>query len=149
MLAASRVLVAISAQSLAAVEDIADLTEVRALVAIASKGSSSLSELAKGTNIHLTRASRLCDRLVATGLVNRADDPSDRRQLTLTLTPLGKQVVHKVMRRRREAFQPILDRMSEEISIQRRAEITSLLLEFATTGGEPSDPDLWAMGWTT
>ena len=32
---------------------------------------------------------------------------------------------------------------------QRRAELASLLREFAAAGGEPSDPDLWAMGWTT
>jgi DNA-binding MarR family transcriptional regulator len=149
VLAASRVLVAISAQSIAAVEDIADLTQVRALVVIASRGSVSLSELSEAANIHLTRASRLCDRLVEKGLLNRADDPANRRQLTLTLTPAGQRVVQKVMRRRREAIQPILERMRKQMTKQRRAELTSLLNEFATAGGEPSDPDLWAMGWIT
>lgn len=149
VLAACRVLVAISAQSIAAVEDIADLTQVRALVVIASRGSVSLSELSDATNIHLTRASRLCDRLLAKGLLHRADDPSNRRQLTLTLTPAGEEVVAEVMRRRRQAIQPILTRMSKQMTKQRRAEITSLLNDFATAGGEPSDPDLWAMGWTT
>ena len=149
VLAACRVLVAISAQSIAAVEDVADLTQVRALVVIASRGSVSLSELSEATNIHLTRASRLCDRLVVKGLLNRADDPANRRQLTLTLTPAGRQLVQKVLHRRRRAIQPILDRMSKQMTKQRRAELTSLLNEFAAAGGEPSDPDLWAMGWTT
>lgn len=149
VLAACRVLVAVSAQSMAAVEDVADLTQVRALVVIASKGAVSLSELAEATGIHLTRASRLCDRLVLKGLLNRADDPANRRQLTLTLTPAGQQVVQEVMRRRREAIRPILDRMSKHMTKQRRTEIALLLQEFAVAGGEPSDPDLWAMGWTT
>jgi hypothetical protein len=35
------------------------------------------------------------------------------------------------------------------MTAQRRAQLTSLLHEFAITGGEPSDPHLWAMGWTT
>jgi len=149
VLAACRVLVAVSAQSMAAVEDVADLTQVRALVVVASRGSVSLSELAAATNIHLTRASRLCDRLVASGLINRADDPSNRRQLTLTLTPEGEQVVHSVMRRRHEALEPILARMRKQMTVSRRAQLVSLLQDFALAGGEPSEPDLWALGWTT
>jgi DNA-binding MarR family transcriptional regulator len=149
VLAACRVLVAVSAQSITAVEDVADLLQVRALVVVASQGSVSLSELSEAMNIHLTRASRLCDRLVLKGLVNRADDPANRRQLTLTLTPDGEQVVQEVMRRRREAIGSILDRMREQMTKQRRADMALLLQEFAVAGGEPSDPDLWAMGWTT
>lgn len=149
VLAACRVLVAVSAQSMAAVEDVADLTQVRALVVVASRGSVSLSELAAATNIHLTRASRLCDRMVASGLINRGDDPSNRRQLTLTLASGGEQVVRAVMRRRRQALEPILNRMSEQMTKSRRAELVSLLRDFAVAGGEPSGPDLWALGWTT
>lgn len=149
VLAACRVLVAVSARSIAAVEDVADLTQVRALVVIASQGSVSLRELSEATNIHLTRASRLCDRLVAKRLVNRADDPANRRQLTLTLTSGGEEVVREVMRRRWDAIRPILNRMSEQMTKQRRDDLVALLDEFAVAGGEPSDPDLWAMGWTT
>lgn len=149
MRAACRVLVAVSAQSIAAVDDVADPTQVRALVVIASRGSVSLSELSEATSLHLTRASRLCDRLVAKGLVNRADDPANRRQLTLTLTPEGDRVVEEVARRRRDAIEPILSRMSQQMTKQRRAELVSLLQAFAVAGGEPSDPDLWAMGWTS
>lgn len=149
VLAACRVLVAASAQSMAAVEDVADLTHVRALVVVASRGSVSLGELAAATNIHLTRASRLCDRLVANGLINRADDPADRRQLMLTLTPGGERVVDTVMKRRRRVIEPMLARMRRQMTGRRRAELVSLLQDFAAAGGEPSDPDLWAMGWTT
>jgi DNA-binding MarR family transcriptional regulator len=149
LLAACRVLVAVSAQSIASVEDVADLTQVRALVVVASRGSVTLGELATAANLHLTRASRLCDRMVVKGLLNRADDPANRRQLTLTLTEGGEQVVQRVMRRRREAIEPILARMSKQMSKQRRAEVVAVLQDFAAAGGEPSDSDLWAMGWTT
>lgn len=149
VLAACRVLVAVSAQSIAAVEDVADLTQVRALVVIASRGAVSLSELSEATHIHLTRASRLCDRLVAAELIDRADDPSDRRQLVLTLTRHGQEVVNAVMRHRRTAITAVLDRLGERMPKQRRAEVVTLLEELAAAGGEPSDADLWAMGWTT
>lgn len=145
VLAACRILVTLSARSIAAVEDVADLAQMRALVVMASRGSVSLGELATAANLHLTRASRLCDRMVAEGLIHRADDPADRRQLTLTLTPSGERVVHTVMQHRRDAIKPILARLTK----QRSAELISALQEFATAGGEPSDLELWAMGWTT
>lgn len=145
VLAACRVLVALSAQSVAAVEDVADVAQVRALVVISSRRSVSLGELAAAANLHLTRASRLCDRMVAAGLIHRADDPANRRQLTLTLTPDGERVVRTVMAHRRAGIKPILARLTK----QRRAELVAVLQEFAAAGGEPSDPDLWAMGWTT
>lgn len=149
LLAACRVLVAVSAQSIAAVEDVVDVIEFRALVVVASRGSVSLSELSDGARFHLTRASRLCDRLVGKGLIDRADDPANRRQLVLTLTPGGQRLVHEVMRRRRAVLEPILDRLTEGMTTRRREDMVPLLREFAAAGGEPSDPDLWAMGWTT
>jgi DNA-binding MarR family transcriptional regulator len=112
---------------------------------MASRGSVSLGELATAANLHPSRASRLCDRMVAEGLIHRADDPANRRQLTLTLTLSGERVVRTVMKHRRNAIKPILARLTK----QRRAELVSALKEFATAGGEPPDLELWAMGWTT
>lgn len=149
LLAACRVLVAASAQSIAAVGDVADVMQVRALVVVSSRGSMSLSELAEAAQIHLTRTSRLCDRLVVKGLINRDPDPANRRQLTLTLTPSGERVVQSVMANRRKAIGPILARMTKRMTKQQRTDFVSLLHAFVAAAGEPSGPDLWAMGWTT
>lgn len=143
--AACRVLVAISSQSIAAVEDLVDLTQFRALVIIGSRGSVSLGELADAARMHLSTASRMCDRLVAQGLIDRADDPDNRRQLILTLTDAGRRVVKDVMDQRRAAVQPMLAAMPKT----RRAELVALLQEFAALGPPAADPDLWFMGWTT
>jgi DNA-binding MarR family transcriptional regulator len=145
VLAACRVLVALSAQSIAAVEDVADVAQVRVLVVLSSRRSVSLGELAAAANLHVTRASRLCDRMVADGLIDRADDPANRRQLILTLTAKGQRVVDDVMAHRRAAITPILARLPP----QRRAELVAVLGEFAAAGAEASGPDLWALGWTT
>jgi DNA-binding MarR family transcriptional regulator len=40
--------------------------------------------------------SRLVDRLVRAGLVNREPDPSDRRHVALTLTPAGARLAREV-----------------------------------------------------
>lgn len=149
LLAACQVLVGISAQSMVAVSDVADLIQVRALVVVAGRGSVSLSELATAMDIHLTRASRLCDRLVLKGLLHREDDPANRRQLILTLTPSGRQVTRTVIQRRRAALGPILTRMTNRLNAQQRTEFTALLRDFSTAAGQPSETDLWAMGWAT
>ena len=143
--AACRVLVAISAQSIAAVEDVVDLAQFRALVVIASRGSVSLAELAEAAGLHMSKASRMCDRMVGLGLVDRAEDPGNRRQLVLTLTPEGSRLVSDVMGRRRAALEPLLLRLPKD----RRSQLVSLLREFADAGAEPADADLWFMGWAT
>ena len=110
MLAASRVLVGVAARSLAAVEDTVTLTQVRALVIIASRGPLHLAALAEDMGVHPSNATRACDRLVAAGLLDRRDNPADRRHLLLTLTDAGRELVDGVMDRRRAAIGQILRR---------------------------------------
>ena len=82
MLAACRVLVAVSAQSIAAVEDVADLTQVRALVVIASRGSVSLQRAGRGDEHPPDpRPAGCVTGWWRKGLIDRADDPANRRQL--------------------------------------------------------------------
>lgn len=145
VLGACRVLVAMAARSIAAVEESADLLQVRVLVVIASRGPVSLGELAAAAGLHLTRASRLCERLVRAGLITREVDPANRRQVTLSLTFAGQDVVETVMQRRWAAIEPVLARMSEE----QRRDLVAALTVFAEAAEEISDRDLWAMGWTT
>ena len=65
VLAATRVLVAVSAQSIQSVEDVVTLTQLRALVTIASHDSLNLAGLANALDVHPSSATRVCDRLVA------------------------------------------------------------------------------------
>ena len=146
VLAACRLLVAVSARSLAAVaDDGIDLTQFRALVIVASRTSASLGELATAAGLNLSTASRMCDRLVGMNLLNRGEDPANRRQIELTLTSRGRGLVTRVMRRRRNALEPVLRKLTKA----RRALLVELLRELTAAGGEPAEQDLWAMGWTT
>lgn len=143
VLDACRVLVAITARSMAATSQVTDLLHLRALVVLWSRPSLSLGELAQAVGISLTRASRLCDRLVSHGLVDRADDPDNRRQLVLQLTPAGHDVVEQVMHERAEEIRPVLSRMSPE----GRGRLVRALGEFALAADGLADQDLWALGW--
>lgn len=145
VLVASRTLVAISAHSIAAVLDDVDVMQFRVLVVVASRGPCSLGGVADAVGLHISTASRTCDRLVAMGLLNRSASPTDRRHLQLTLTADGEALVGRVLRERRDALRPVL----EKLGPRKRRRLTAALEDFARAAGEPSDRALWAMGWTT
>lgn len=119
--------------------------DVRILMVVADHGSGSLGTVAESAGIHISKASRVCDRMVGAGLLNRADDPADRRLLTLTLTAKGRRVVRVVVSRRRVETERILARMTRA----RRAELVSVLNDFAAAGNGVPDEELWLLGWPT
>jgi DNA-binding MarR family transcriptional regulator len=123
---------AITARSVAAVEDVADLVQVRVLVVIAERRAVSLNALADAAGLHISKASRVCDRMAGEGLIDRRDDPSDRRQLTLTLTPKGQRVVRTMMARRRAETERVLARMNA----RQRTALAAALNDFAKASGE-------------
>jgi len=145
VMAAARVLVAVSAQSVADIDDVVTLPQLRALVMVASRGSLNLGAVAQGLGVHPSNATRLVERLVVAGLLDRRDDPTDRRNLVLELTAGGRELVDRVMDHRRVAIAAILDRMPPS----RRRALVPVLRSFADAGGETPDDAVWALGWTT
>jgi DNA-binding MarR family transcriptional regulator len=145
VLAASRVLVGVAAQSIATVEAAMGVTQFRALVIIASRGPMHSAGLAAAMGVHPSNATRTCDRLVEAKLMDRRDNPSDRRHLLLTLTKKGYRLVDGVMERRRVLIRQILDKMPAD----GRQQLADVLNEFAAAGGEPAEKDLWSVGWIT
>jgi DNA-binding MarR family transcriptional regulator len=57
-------------------------------------------------------ASRLCDRLEATGMLRRVPDPRDRREVRLLLTPAARRMLDDLRERRRAALAEVLERMT-------------------------------------
>jgi len=145
VLAACRLLVAISVRSLGAVEDRLNLVQLRILVVVSSRPGIGMGELATATGLHVSRVSRACDRMVAAGLVNRDEDPRDRRGVRLSPTATGRAVMKEISAARRRAIRPALQRMTDD----QRAELIDALTIFAGHADEPADVDLWAAGWTT
>jgi DNA-binding MarR family transcriptional regulator len=141
----ARVLIAITAQSVAALAEQVTLPQLRVLVMVASGGPLNLNAVAQGLGVHPSNATRACDRLVAAGLLHRREDAADRRNLVLELTADGCQLVQMMTQHRRTAIEDILGRMSSK----RRRELVPVLQAFAQAAGEISSSGAWALGWTT
>src|SRR5215475_3646406 len=85
VLRASRVLVAVAARSLAAIDHDVTLPQYRALVVLGSRGPQRPTELAEALAVHPSTVTRLCDRLVAKRLVHRGESPANRREVSIRL----------------------------------------------------------------
>lgn len=148
VLTASRVLVAVSARSLAAAEETVTLPQFRLLVVLASHGETKLVTLAESLAVNPSTAMRMVDRLVASGFVDRRTNPSSRREVVLRLTGAGRQIVDDVTRRRREEIAAIVSRMPP----RHRTGLVRALRAFAEAGGEPpagetAREDMLMLGW--
>ncbi len=142
---AARVLIAVTAQSVASVEDEVTLPQLRVLVMIASRGPHNLTAVAQGLGVHASNATRTCDKLVDAGLIHRSDDPTDRRNLVLQLTQSGQQLVATMTERRRAAIAKVLAKMPSRL----RHNLLPALLAFAEAADEIPLRRAWALGWTT
>ncbi|GGU17113.1 MarR family winged helix-turn-helix transcriptional regulator [Lentzea flava] len=134
VLTASRLLVAVSARSLAAVEETITLPQFRVLVILDSRGAMRTSSLAELLDVNPSTATRMIDRLVATGMVTRLPNPATRREVVLDLTDEGRRVVRGVTSRRRAAIGRIVAKMSPD---ERRG-LVDALTAFTDAGGEPA-----------
>jgi DNA-binding MarR family transcriptional regulator len=82
------------------------------LLVVAGSDSTNMNGLAEALDVVPSSASRLCDRLEATGLLRRVVDPRDRREVRLVLTPAARNLLDDLRRRRREAVAEVLERMT-------------------------------------
>lgn len=132
VLLASRALVGVAARALAEQDLDVSLPQFRVLVVLAGDGVLPSSTLADHLGVSPSTITRMIDRLVSKDLVTRLATPQDRRQVHVTLTPSGQQLMQRVTRHRRAAIDQILRRMP-------RAELAHLLpalQAFATAAGD-------------
>ncbi|MFD5385595.1 MarR family winged helix-turn-helix transcriptional regulator [Streptomyces sp. NPDC127074] len=134
LLTASRLLVAVSARSLAAVEDSLTLPQFRMLVVLDGRGPLSLSGLAGELGVQPSTAMRMIDRLVAVGMVARGVSAEDRRTSVISLTRDGRRIVNEATGRRRREIARIVDAMPPG----QRRHLIEALQAFTEAGGEPS-----------
>lgn len=88
-------------------------TQVAALRYIERHVPAFVGELSSGLGISPPAATKTVDRLVAKGLVDRREDPDDRRQHLLTVTEAGRELLDRVKRVQQERLSAILGRMDE------------------------------------
>ncbi|GLP75144.1 hypothetical protein TUM20983_22540 [Mycobacterium antarcticum] len=130
---ASRALVGITAASIAEVDDQVTLPQLRTMMMIATRGAMNLVAVAAGLGVSSPNASRICDRLLKAGMLDRSEDPEDRRHITLTLTADGDALVERLIRHRRKAIRRILCTMTP----RERDDLAIVMNGFADAAGEP------------
>ena len=143
VLVASRALVGVAARSLAGTEDTVTLVQYRALVLLAARGEMNVGGLAEALAVHQSTATRLCDRLVARGFLNRVHSRENRREVVVSLTRAGQALVRSVTVKRRAE----LDRIMGRLTATQRAAVNDAFTLFADAAGEAPD-DAWKLGWT-
>lgn len=129
---ASLALVEMTLAALAAVEGISSL-QLRMLLLVDRHPHSNLSSVAARMEMSVPSASRLVDRLVEAGLLDRRDAPHSRREVALSLTARGTRALADLRRSRRQAITAVLDTMSDE---QRRALVGGLTAFASAAAGQ-------------
>jgi len=142
---AMQALVGMAARSVADVEDQVTLPQLRVLVLVAGHeaGSMNVSAVAKAMDIHVSNASRSCDRLVAAGLLSRAASATDRRNTVLDLTQEGEQLLERLIEGRRAVAHSVLERLPPP----RRRAVADVLTAFSHACGEEALGEVWKLGW--
>lgn len=113
LMLASRAVTAAVVRALGDVDPTVSAPQMRVLVLLWTGEPLNLSAVAEGLGVNASNASRTCDRLVAAGLVERAASAVDRRQVVLALTPTGRELVERLMRRREHELSAIVARMDD------------------------------------
>lgn len=88
------------------------LTQLRALAAAEEAGPCTLGVLAEALSISTSSASRLVDRLIATGALDRRQSDTNRREVTLQVTAAGRRLLRRHEASRRAVFTDALREMS-------------------------------------
>lgn len=137
VLTASRALVGVVARSLAPVLEQVTVPQFRVLVVLSNAhGPLRHRDLADALGVHSSTFTRTTDRLVAGGWVTRAENPDNRRETLVSLTPTGRALVDQVTEARRAEIRAILQR----VPVGDRPAILDGLAAFSAAAGEPSVP---------
>lgn len=139
VLATSRLLMSVVADSVAPIAEFITIAQYRALVIVANNGPLNLNEVASSLGVHPSNATRACDRLVEAGLLARTESLLDRRRVDLTLTASGIALIQRVADHRRDSIERVLARMSPPA----REALADALSEFVAAARGDADME-WA-----
>ena len=94
--AATRVLAGVALRSLDALDGAVTLPQFRLLAAVAALGQVRSAQVARVLGLDASTVSRLANRMVAAGYVERGSEPGHRGVVTLQLTASGHDLVQQV-----------------------------------------------------
>ena len=87
------------------------------------RGHCGISDLSEHLEITNAATSQLVEKLVQAGLLERAEDPHDRRAKQVSLTPAGEEIVTKAIAERSRW----VDELAEALTAEEKAKIAEVL----------------------
>lgn len=109
LLLAGRAMVALAGRTLAEVDGEVTLTQSRTLIVLASRGPQRITDIAADLGVAPSTATRMCDRLARKGLIRRHRTATDRREVRMSLTRSGEDLVRKLSQSRRDELARYVD----------------------------------------
>jgi len=88
------------------------------------RGACGMSKISEGYDITPAAASQLVDKLVQSGLIQRVEDPQDRRAKLLNLTDKGRELV---LRGIEERYRWV-DELSRKLTAEERDQVSAALI---------------------
>lgn len=87
------------------------------------RGACGMSKVSEGFDITPAGASQLVDKLVQSGLIQRVEDPQDRRAKLLSLTDKGRDLVQQGIEERYRW----VDQLAERLTAEERSQVSDAL----------------------
>jgi DNA-binding MarR family transcriptional regulator len=89
-------------------------SQINILMRLLHRGNTGVSEVGSQLGVTNAAASQAVDRLVQLGLIERTEDPEDRRAKKLALTPKGRTLIEKGIEVRSRWVEGITDALTPE-----------------------------------
>jgi DNA-binding MarR family transcriptional regulator len=115
-------------------------SQLRAMLVVEEFDGINLRGLAGSLGMILSSASRLCDRLVAAGMIERFPGRTDRREISLHLTKTGHRLLEELRAERRRRLGEVLGRMTPAA----RQALLRGLSDFGDSMGKPASEAMTA-----
>lgn len=90
------------------------MTEIYYILAIQSGKRISMTDLAKSTEVNVSTATSMIDKLTRNGLVERIRDLGDRRQVFIELSPQGTEVYNSIIESRKIVMEKVFSLFTPE-----------------------------------
>jgi DNA-binding MarR family transcriptional regulator len=135
-------MVGVAARAVASLDEDVTLPQYRAMVVLASRGPQRVVDLSAELGVTSSTGTRMCERLVRKGLIQRERSQADLREVWFTLSAKGQHLVNEVTERRRaelvRAIEAVPEVWHEQVIVALRA--------LADAAGERPDSEWW-LGW--
>jgi DNA-binding MarR family transcriptional regulator len=102
-------------------------------------GVRTISAIASSLRLSPAATSHLIDRLVTGGLVGRIEDPQDRRQKRVTITPAGRRLVERVRRERTREMTEAVAGLPREVCREFGRVLSRVIGELEKLSSTPKD----------